>query len=141
VTAGFGLRLLPQSFEPVPSNRCVVCRVLGIAVPEVVLHGPEIGALICKVITAGMAEHVRPDPAELSLLASDPHDIVDGLAGGREHRGYRRLASGRWRAGSFGARWRNRCLELESASNAARGPYINGVYQRQAENHGPARNK
>jgi hypothetical protein len=26
-------------------------------------------------------QHVRPDPAELCGLASDPHDIVDGLAG------------------------------------------------------------
>ena len=28
-----------------------------------------------------MAEHVRPDPPELRDLASDPHDIIHGLAG------------------------------------------------------------
>ena len=28
-----------------------------------------------------MAQHVRPDATELCGLASDPHDIIDGLAG------------------------------------------------------------
>jgi hypothetical protein len=30
-----------------------------------------------------MALHVRPDAPELCGLASDPHDIIDGLAGHR----------------------------------------------------------
>ena len=39
-------------------------RVLGVAVPEVVLDGAQVGALIGQVVAAGMAEHVRPDPAD-----------------------------------------------------------------------------
>ena len=40
----------------------------------------KIGALVGKVIAAGIAEHVGPDFAELRLLASHAHDVVDGLA-------------------------------------------------------------
>ena len=55
--------------------------VLGIAVAKVILHRTQIGALIGQVVAAGVAEHVRPDATELCGLASDPHDIIDGLAG------------------------------------------------------------
>jgi len=65
----------------VPGNPGVVGCVLGIAVAEVVLHSPQIGALVGQVVAAGVAEHVRPDAPELRSLASDPHDIIDGLAG------------------------------------------------------------
>ena len=42
-------------------------------------------------LATGVSEHVGPDPAELRLLASKPHDVVDGLASKspccvREHR-------------------------------------------------------
>jgi hypothetical protein len=36
--------------------------VLGIAVAQIVLHGPQVRALVGKVIAAGVPEHVRPDP-------------------------------------------------------------------------------
>ncbi|MFZ0854361.1 MAG: hypothetical protein WAO08_34830 [Hyphomicrobiaceae bacterium] len=62
-------------------NAGVMGRALGISVAEIVLHGAEIGPLVGKVIAAAAAEHVRPDAPELRGLASDPHDIVDGLAG------------------------------------------------------------
>ena len=39
-------------------NTRVMGRVLGIAVAQVVLHRPQIGALIGKVIAAGMPEHM-----------------------------------------------------------------------------------
>jgi IstB-like ATP binding protein len=55
--------------------------VLGIAVAQLVLHSPQIDALVGEVVTAGVPQHVRPDAAELRGLPSDPHDIVDGLAG------------------------------------------------------------
>jgi hypothetical protein len=38
-------------------------------VPEVVLHRSQIRALIGQIVAAGMAQHVRPNPAELGLLA------------------------------------------------------------------------
>src|SRR4029077_11049980 len=81
VTAGSGPWLLPQALEPMPRNPGVIGRVLGIAVTQVVLHCAQVGALVGEVVAAGMAEHVRPDAPELCGLASDPHDIIDGLAG------------------------------------------------------------
>jgi hypothetical protein len=41
VTAGFGLRLLPQPFEPVAGNSGVMGGVLRIAVAEIILHGDQ----------------------------------------------------------------------------------------------------
>jgi hypothetical protein len=81
VTAGLGLRLLPQTFEPMPRNPGVMAGVLGIAVAEVILHRTQIGTLVGEVITAGVAQHMRPDAPELCSLASNPHNIIDGLAG------------------------------------------------------------
>ena len=83
MTAASGLRLFPQAFEPVPGNAGVMGRVLWIAVAEIVLHSAQIRALVGQVVAAGMAQHVRPDAPELCGLASDPHDIMDGLAGHR----------------------------------------------------------
>jgi hypothetical protein len=48
VPAGFGLRLLPQPFEPVPGNPGVVRRMLGIAMAKVVLHRSQICALSAR---------------------------------------------------------------------------------------------
>ena len=66
------MTLLPQTFEPMPGNTGVVCRVLGISVTEVVLHRAQVGALVGQVVAAGVAEHVRPDPPELCGLAQQP---------------------------------------------------------------------
>jgi hypothetical protein len=60
VTAGLGLRLLPQPFEPMPGNPGVMGGVLGIAVAKIILHRPEINALVGQVVAAGVAEHVGP---------------------------------------------------------------------------------
>jgi len=81
VTAGLGLRLLPQPLEPMPGNTSVMSGVLGISVTEVVLHGAQVGALVGQVVAAGVAQHVRPDAPELCGLAGNAHDIIDGLAG------------------------------------------------------------
>src|SRR5262245_30388441 len=72
--------LAPKLLEPAPGDPGVVGGMFGIAMAEVILHGPEVGALIGKVIAAGMPKHVRPDPAELRLLAGNAHDVVDRLA-------------------------------------------------------------
>jgi hypothetical protein len=66
-----------------PGNTGVMSGVLGIPVAQIVLRGPQVGALVGKVIAAGMAQHVRPDAAERCALASSPRDIIDGLAGER----------------------------------------------------------
>jgi hypothetical protein len=44
------------------SNAGIMGGVLGIAVSEVVLHGPEISALIGQVVAALVAKHVWPNP-------------------------------------------------------------------------------
>ncbi|MFZ0851751.1 MAG: hypothetical protein WAO08_21405, partial [Hyphomicrobiaceae bacterium] len=80
-TSGAGSTLAPQPFEPMAGNAGVVGRVLGVAVAEVILYRPQISALIGQVVAAGVAEHVRPDAFELCSLASDPHYMIDGLAG------------------------------------------------------------
>jgi hypothetical protein len=48
---------------------------------EVVLHGPEIGALVGEVVTATVTQHVGPDAAEFCSLAGNADDVVDGLTG------------------------------------------------------------
>ena len=52
-----------------PSNAGVMGSMLGITVPEIVLHRAQIRAMVRKIIAAGMAQHMRPDAAELRLLA------------------------------------------------------------------------
>ena len=78
-------RLGPQATSTTPRTdaRQPSCngRCAWVSVTEVILHRAQVGALIGKVVAARMAQHVRPDAAELRLLASDPHDIIDGLAG------------------------------------------------------------
>ena len=64
-----------------PSDARIVRRVLWIAVPEVILHGAQIRALVGQVVAATVAQHVRPDPAKLRRLARHPDDVVHGLAG------------------------------------------------------------
>ena len=43
---------IPKGRRIVPGKACVVGRVLGITVAKVVLHGPQIGALVRKVKAA-----------------------------------------------------------------------------------------
>jgi hypothetical protein len=73
--------LPPQPLKPVASDARVVRGVLWIAVPEVILHGAQIGAPVGQVVAAAVAKHVRPHPPQLGRLAGDPHDVVHGLAG------------------------------------------------------------
>ena len=64
-----------------PSKPRVVRRVLGIAVAQVVLQSPQIGALVGEVVSAAVPEHMGPDPAELGFPTGKPDNVVDGLAG------------------------------------------------------------
>ena len=64
-----------------PRHPGAVRGVFGVAVPKVVLHGAQIGAFVGEVVATGVAEHVRPDAAELRLFSRQPDDVVDGLPG------------------------------------------------------------
>jgi hypothetical protein len=55
-------------------------RVLGVAVPEVVLHRTKIRTLIGQIVAARVPKDVGPDPSKPSFLPSQSHDVVDGLA-------------------------------------------------------------
>ena len=51
----------PKVLESVGRHFGVPDRVLDVLVPEVVLQGPGVVAIICELEPAGMAEHVRVD--------------------------------------------------------------------------------
>src|SRR5262245_31770215 len=77
------LALLPKRVKPVPSNSGVMGDVLGVVVTQVILHGPEVGALVrsrksaqqwkrrtrrqCTPLTAprtrvSIAQHIAQEP-------------------------------------------------------------------------------
>ena len=64
-----------------PGPTGVMGCVLGIAVAEIVLYRSQVGTVIGEVVPAGMPKHVGPNPTELRLLASEPDDVIHGLAG------------------------------------------------------------
>src|SRR5215831_14669840 len=51
----------PKVFEPVGRHFGVPDRVLNVLVPEVVLQGPRVVAIVGELEPAGMAKHVRVD--------------------------------------------------------------------------------
>ena len=57
----FPLSVPPKLFEAVGSHFGVPNRVLDVLVPEVVLQGPRIVAIVCQLEPACMAKHVRVD--------------------------------------------------------------------------------
>src|SRR5262245_41999096 len=75
--------LPPKPLDTAHGNAGVLGRVLGISVPEVVLHRAQIRALVGKIIAAAVSEHVGPDSTELGGLAGNAHDVVDCLPGHR----------------------------------------------------------
>jgi hypothetical protein len=72
-----GYRHNPSNW--LPGDARVVRRVLWISVPEVILHGAQIGAPVGQVVAAAVPQHVRPDPAKPRGLAGHPDDVVHGL--------------------------------------------------------------
>lgn len=62
-----------------PSYTRVSGRMLGVSVAKKVLRGPEVNALVGKVIPAGMPEHVRMHTSELGPLARLLDDVVHRL--------------------------------------------------------------
>jgi hypothetical protein len=75
-----GCGLSPEPLETMSGNPGVMGCMLGISVPEIVLHRSQVGALV-EVVAAGMPEHMGPDSSKIGLLAGHTHDVVDGLAG------------------------------------------------------------
>jgi hypothetical protein len=126
------LDLLPQPLEPMPGNAGVMGGVLGISVTEVILHRPQISALIGQVVVAGVAEHVRPHAPELCSLASDPHDIIDGLADelcvplGHEQPRQIVLPGGEVLPGSWNGCRRPTCVPASRANCANTSPSLSG---------------
>ena len=51
----------PKVFEPVGRHFGIPDRVLNVLVPEVLLQGPRVVAIICELEPAGMAKHVGVD--------------------------------------------------------------------------------
>jgi hypothetical protein len=70
-----------QALKPIPGNTGVMGDMLGISVAEVVLHRPQISALVGEIIAAAVTQHVGPNPAQFCLLAGKADDVVYGLAG------------------------------------------------------------
>jgi hypothetical protein len=57
--ASDGYLIFPETFETILRQRRVPCGVLDISVSEVGLQSASIVAVICELVTTGMAEHVR----------------------------------------------------------------------------------
>ena len=70
--------LLPLPFEAATGHAGVVHGVPGVAVPEIVLHGAQVGAPVGKVVTARVPQHVRVDPLQAGALTGDPHQVLHG---------------------------------------------------------------
>ena len=57
----------PKVFEPVGRHFGIPDRVLNVLVPEVLLQGPRVVAIICELEPAGTAEHVRVEHADTAV--------------------------------------------------------------------------
>ena len=70
-------------FEPVGRHFGIPDRVLNVLVPEVLLQGPRVVAIICELESAGMAQHVWVDrERHLGSLADALDEAVESLTGG-----------------------------------------------------------
>lgn len=58
---------------------CVVRRMSGIPVPEVILDQPQVTPLVRQGKAAGMTQHVGMDAAEASASTSRSDDVIDCL--------------------------------------------------------------
>ena len=71
-------QLFPQPFEPATGHARIVHGVPGVAMPEIVLHGAQVGAPVGKIVAARVPQHVRMDPLQADTLAGDPHQVLHG---------------------------------------------------------------
>jgi len=71
---------VPEVLETLRGRARMDGRVLRVAVPEVVLDRAQNVPLVGQRIAAGVAQHVRMDPAEPGTLADAPHQAADTLA-------------------------------------------------------------
>jgi hypothetical protein len=53
--------VLPETLEPVGRQVCINDRVADVPVPEVMLDGPSILAVVGEFVTGGVPQHVRVD--------------------------------------------------------------------------------
>ena len=72
--------LFPQPFEAPAGHARVVHGVPGIAMPEIVLHGAQVGAFVCKIVAARVPQHVWMDPLQAGTFAGDPNQVLHGRA-------------------------------------------------------------
>ena len=74
----------PKVLEPVGRHFGVPDRVLDVLVPEVVLQGPRVVAVVAQLESTGMAKHVRVDRERHVSGFPEPLDEpveTDGLIG------------------------------------------------------------
>ena len=72
--------VLPETFEPVRRQFRVPGRVLDIAMPEVMLDGSGILAIVGEFVARRMAQHVRVDgKLNAGVLAGPGHDFSDRI--------------------------------------------------------------
>lgn len=57
--------------------------MLGVAVAEVVLDGPQVMALVGEVMAAGVAQRVGVDAWQAGAHGREAHEVADGLPGER----------------------------------------------------------
>ena len=76
--------VLPETFEPVRRQFRVPGRVLDIAMPEVMLDGSGILAIVGEFVACRMAQHMWVDgKRNAGALAGPGHDFSDRIRGER----------------------------------------------------------
>lgn len=74
-------RSSPQPLEAPPCRAGIMDGVLGIAMAEVVLDGPQLRFLVGEAETAGVAQGVWVDTLQPGTLGRRSDEVVDRLAG------------------------------------------------------------
>src|SRR5438105_106545 len=73
-----GPSVLPEALEPLWRHLRIADRVLNIPMPEVVLDGSRVVALVRQLEAARVPQHVRMDrESELRRVACSPHDLAE----------------------------------------------------------------
>ena len=68
--------LFPQSLEAPAGNARVVHGVARITMAEVILHGPQIGALVGEIVAARVAQRVRVNVEQANPFCGDADQIL-----------------------------------------------------------------
>lgn len=74
------LSIFPEVLEAIRRQLGIAGRVLNVAMPEVMLDGAGILAVVGELVTRGMPQHVRMDrEADRGLFAGSCHDLSHGV--------------------------------------------------------------